>query len=192
MTFQYQYGDVILAHGDNIFSEAIQNFTGSFYSHAAMCVNNGKVIEMLHDGFNYNNNGYINGARAFMVIRHRRLYYSPYPEIQRLIIKMRNYVEFLRKNPPKYDYFEIIRQAVELLKSKGNVFFRNGEDFSVSELMETGRRLICSALIDSVYEKTGIDLFPGREPYSITPADIAELAYGPNSVFIVIQRYMPR
>ena len=190
MTFQY--GDVILAHGDNILSEAIQNLTGSFYSHVAMCVDKGKVIEMLNDGFNYKSNNYINGARAFMVIRHRHLYYSSYTEIQMLIVKMQNYVEYLRKNPPKYDYFEIIRQAVKLLKSKGQKFFRDGEDFSVSELMETGRRLICSALIDSVYENSGIDLFPGREPYSISPADIAKLAYGPNSVFIVIHRYMPR
>ncbi len=189
----FQYGDVILAHGDNLYSDAIQGFTGSFFTHAAMCVEEGKVIEMLFDGFHYKDNSYIGGHRACMVIRHKYLYLSPRPVVQNVLIRMKKYVAMLQQNPPKYDYFEIARQAVKLLKKKGQHFLRDGEDYySLSELMEAGRKLICSALIDSVYEKAGIDLFPNREPFSTTPADIAALTVGANPTFLVITRYMPR
>jgi hypothetical protein len=189
----FQYGDVILAHGDNLYSDAIQGFTGSFFTHAAMCVEEGKIIEMLYDGFHYKDNSFIGGNRAFMVIRHKCLYLSPQPAVQNVLIRMKKCVAILQQNPPKYDYFEIARQAVKLLKKKGQHLFRDGEDYySLSELMEAGRRLICSALIDSVYEKAGIDLFPGREPFSTTPADIAALAAGANPTFFVITRYLPR
>lgn len=189
----FQYGDVILVHGDNIYSGAIQNFTGSFFAHAAMCVEEGKIIEMLYDGFHYKENSYLGGSRAFMVIRHKYLYCSPPSVIQNIIVRMKNNVAILQQNPPKYDYFEIIRQAVKLLKKKGQHIFRDGEDYyNLRELMETGRRLICSALIDSVYESSGLDMFPDREPYSTTPADISALTVGSNPTFFVITRYLPR
>jgi hypothetical protein len=191
-TLIYQYGDVILVHGDNIYSGTIQNLTGSFFAHAAMCVEQGKVIEMLYDGFHYHENGYIGGSRAFMVIRNKYLYFSPPVVVQNTTARMKKYVDLLRQNPPKYDYFEIIRQAVLLLKKKGQHLLRNSEDYySLRELMETGRRLICSALIDSVYENAGLDLFPDREPYSTTPADIAALASLTNPTFVVVSLNMP-
>lgn len=189
----FQYGDVILVHGDNILSETIQNLTDSFYSHTAMCVDEGKVIEMLRDGFKYRDNTYIKGSRAFLVLRHRYLYYSSALEIQRVLVRMKTYVTSLQQNPPKYDYFELISQAGKLLAGKGKSLFRDNHDyFKLNDLLDAGERLICSALIDSVYEHVGLDLFPGRPPFSTTPGDLASLATGSGATFIVVHQFLPK
>lgn len=189
----FQYGDVILVHGDNILSEMIQGLTDSFYSHAAMCVDPGKIVEMMKDGLHYTDNIYYNGSKAFIVLRHKYMYYSPPYTTKRIIAKMKAYITMLQHNPPKYDYFELIKQASKLIAAKGKDLFRENERYySLNDLLDAGERLICSALIDLVYEHVGLDLFPGRPPFSTTPADLASLASGGNPAFIVVGRYLPK
>lgn len=38
------------------------------------------------------------------------------------------------------------------------------------------KRLICSQAADLIYYDLGIDLFPGHDPYDMTPGDFAQLA----------------
>lgn len=186
---RYQYGDVLLTHGENIGAGLIQNFTHCFYNHAAMCVDNGNIVEMRVNGFYYGPNPYFKGSNSFMLIRHIHMCKAPIWKIQRTINTMQKEIHLLRKSPPRYDFFEILKQAMMILR-RNNPFLREKvQYFNQVELMEMGRRLICSALIDSIYEKSGIDLFPEKEPYSTTPADLAQLALGPNPVFRIITKY---
>lgn len=187
----YQYGDVILVHGENLFSEGIQSLTGSFYSHAAMCIDEGKIIQMMRGGLDIGNNTYISGSRAFIVLRHKYLYYSDVLKIKRVLTNMKAYVMKLQENPPKYDYFELVKQAVHLIKTKGKSFTRDNHTLILNSLLDAGDRLICSALIDSIYEHVGLDLFPKHPPFSTTPADLAYLASGNDPTFLVVDQYLP-
>ncbi|MGQ9557727.1 MAG: hypothetical protein ACUVTU_07210 [Desulfurispora sp.] len=188
----YLYGDIILIHGDNAIAGAIKNLTDSFFSHAALCTEKNMVAEMLHDGFKYHSNRYWRGQQAYIVLRHKQLIYSPPPAAYAIRQKMRQVIEQYRQHPPRYDYFEILRLAVKLLKEKGQQMFRGGQYyFTEKELLEIGQRLICSAMVDTVYEKAGIDLFPGRIPRDVTPADLASLAREPGNVLEIIDTYIP-
>lgn len=183
-----QYGDIILVHGDNLISGIIQNLTNSFFAHAALCAEFGKVAEMTRFGFAYHDNQYLSGTRPLVVLRHFLLF----PGNQRApyhLRLIRDCIENYRKNPPRYDYFEILGQALKLVLSRGDQPSGDGEEYiSTKLLLAASERLICSALVDSVYEAAGIDLFPGRKSRHTTPADIASLASGPNPTLIEVYR----
>lgn len=183
-----QYGDIILVHGDNIISEAIQHLTQSFFSHAALCADPGKVAEMTRFGFKYQDNHYLDGSRPYVVLRHRWLF--PYnPARLRYLYRIKGVVETFRRNPPKYDYFEILNQALKLILSReGQLAGKGDHHVLISLLIQASERLICSALIDSVYESAGIDLFPGRISRHTTPADLAFLAAGPRPALVEVFR----
>ncbi|MFZ5645167.1 MAG: hypothetical protein ACOY46_16450 [Bacillota bacterium] len=183
-----QYGDIILVHGENLISKMIQNISHSFFSHAVLCTNPGKIAEMNRFGFQHWDNHYISGTRPFVVLRHRFLFpgniKAPY-----YINKMRNCIEGFTNNPPKYDYFEIMNLAIKLILSRDEHFLRGEEPYiSYNLLLLTSERLICSAMVDTVYLEAGIDLFPGRESKATTPADLAALAYGKNPVLFEVYR----
>lgn len=183
-----QYADIILVHGDNLLSEAIQNMTGSFFSHAALCTELGKIAEMNRYGFKYEDNHYLSGARPYVVLRHRLLM-PPHPARFFYLDRIRGIVEEYRKNPPKYDYFEIINQAVKLILTREEKLTRDGEPLvPVNLLMLASERLICSGLVDTVYERAGIDLFPGRPSRHTTPGDLAALAAGGKPALLEIYR----
>ncbi len=184
----FQYGDIILVHGDNLISEAIQDLTRSFFSHAALCTDPGKIAEMTRYGFRYWDNHYVSGSRPYVILRHRRLF-PPSPVRLYYLNRMRGCIETFRKQPPKYDYFEILCQALKLILSKGSHPARGGDQFvSINLLMAISEKLICSALVDSVYERSGIDLFPGRASKHTTPADISSLSTGDNPALLVIYK----
>lgn len=173
-----QYGDIILVHGDNLLSEVIQNLTQSFFSHAALCTEPGKIAEMTRYGFEYRDNHYHNGTRPYILLRHRMLFpqsgKAPF-----FMAKMEKCIAGFIKNPPQYDYFEILNQALKLLVNRGDQMIINGDNYiSFSQLLLASERLICSALIDTIYESAGIDLFPDRLPRHTTPADIYHLSRG--------------
>lgn len=171
-----QYGDIILVHGDNLLSEAIQNLTQSFFSHAALYTEPGKIAEMTRLGFQYRDNHYLGGARPYIVMRHRLLF-PDNPKALHYIAKIKNCISFFIKNPPRYNYFEILNQALSLLVHRNGQLVINGDNYvSLNMLISASERLICSALIDTVYEWAGIDLFPGRIPRHTTPADIYNLS----------------
>ncbi|MFZ5597092.1 MAG: hypothetical protein ACOY31_08790 [Bacillota bacterium] len=72
---------------------------------------------------------------------------------------------------------------------RGDQIVKNGETYiPFSLLLLAGERLICSALVDTVYERAGIDLFPGRKARHTTPADIARLATGSDPSLLEIYR----
>jgi hypothetical protein len=183
-----QYGDIMLIHGDNLLSQTIQGLTHSFFSHAVLCTEPGKIAEMNRYGFQHYENHYISGSRPFVVLRHRMLFpgnfKTPY-----YISRMKLSIQDFTDNPPKYDYFKILDLAIKLILSREEVFSRNGDAYiPFSLLMAASERLICSALVDSVYFKAGIDLFPGCGPRNITPADLASLAYGEGPVLFEVHR----
>lgn len=182
----FQYGDIILVHGENLISEAIQNMTHSFFSHAALCTEQGKIAEMTRYGFKCHDNHYLSGSRPYVVLRHRWL--APQnPRKSFYINKIKDCMEKFRKSPPKYDYFEILNQALKLALTRDTLLNRNGEAYiSVNLLLLAGERLICSALIDTVYDLAGIDLFPGRKSRHTTPADIASLSTGVKPVLLEV------
>lgn len=183
-----QYGDIILVHGENLISKTIQSLTDSFFAHAALCTEPGKIAEMDRFGFQHRDNHYTSGPRPFVVLRHRFLIpgniKAPY-----YISKMRSCIEGFTKNPPKYDYFQILNIAIKLILSRDEHFMRGDEPYiPYNLLLLASERLICSAMVDTVFFEAGIDLFPGRESKAITPADIASLAYGINPVLFEVYR----
>lgn len=183
-----QYGDIILVHGDNIISEAIQNLTHSFFSHAVLCTDQGKIAEMTRHGFRHWDNHYLTGPRPFIVLRHRILF-PQNPKAHYYIKSIKNCVGNYLKNPPKYDYFEVLNQAIKLIISRGEDLVRDGETYiPFNVLLLASERLICSAMVDSVYEAAGIDLFPNRESKHTTPADLASLSTGIRPTLLEVYR----
>lgn len=184
----YQYGDIILVHGDNLISEAIQNLTHSFFSHAALCTEPGKIAEMTRYGFQYLDNHYLSGSRQYVVLRHRWLM-PPSTRRYYFINRIKGCIERYRQKPPRYDYFEILSQALKIILSRGEQLTRAGEQYiSINLLLMVSERLICSALVDTVYEMAGIDLFPNRVSKHTTPADIASLTEGANPILLEIYK----
>lgn len=182
----YQYGDIMLVHGDNLFSETIQNMTHSFFSHAALCTDPGKIAEMTRYGFQYQDNHYLSGSRPYAVLRHRLLLPQS-PGRARYMAVIKNCIDNFRRTPPQYDYFEILNQAIKIIFSRGDTLTRDGETYiSANLLMAAGERLICSALVDAVYASAGIDLFPGQPSRHIVPADLARLASGEKPALSVV------
>lgn len=183
-----QYGDIMLVHGDNLLSEAIQNLTQSFFSHAVLCTKPGKIAEMTRFGFQYRDNHYLDGIRPYIVLRHRLLFPGSH-KAHSYVAKMESCISGFIKDPPRYDFFEILNQALALLVHRRDRLIINGDDYiSFNMLLSAGERLICSALVDTVYEAAGIDLFPGRVPRHTTPADIYNLSLQNPSPLVEIYR----
>ncbi|MFZ5650192.1 MAG: hypothetical protein ACOY4I_05005 [Bacillota bacterium] len=127
-------------------------------------------------GFQYRDNHYLEGARPYIVLRHRLLFPGSF-KAHSYVEKMRSCISVFIKKPPRYDFFEILNQALTFLVHRGDQLTINGDSYiSFNMLLSVSERLICSALIDSVYETAGIDLFPGRIPRHTTPADIYKLS----------------
>jgi len=183
-----QHGDIILVHGDNLLSEAIEYLTRSYFSHSALCAEPGKIVEMTVYGFQYRDNYYISDTRPYIVLRHKSFFPQNY--MYPLYIKrIRLSIEKFKKNPPRYDYWEILSQALKIIFSRNKLLKNEGESFiSLNILLAVSEKLICSALIDSIYEEAGIDLFPKRIPKHTTPADIASLATGKKPKLLVIYK----
>ncbi|MCL5058503.1 MAG: hypothetical protein M1130_11070 [Actinobacteria bacterium] len=184
-----QYGDILLVHGDNLLSQTIQGLTHSFFSHAAICTEPGKIAEMNRFGFQHYDNHYLNGPRPFAVFRHRLLwpgnFKTPY-HIGKMKVCIQNFINY----PPAYDFFKILDLAMKLLLTREDILFRDGEPhIPFNLLMAAGERLICSAMVDTVYYQADIDLFPGRGSRDITPAELASLAYGKNPELFEVYKY---
>ncbi|HBV96073.1 MAG: hypothetical protein JL50_05535 [Peptococcaceae bacterium BICA1-7] len=182
-----QYGDIMLVHGDNLISQTIQELTHSFFSHAAIVTEPGKIAEMNRFGFQHYDNHYRQGPRPFVIYRHRLLlpgsFKTPY-----YIGRMRVCIQDFVNNPPAYDFFKILDLALKFILTRDDLI-RDGEPhIPVSLLMAAGERLICSALVDTVYYQAGIDLFPGRGSKDITPAELASLAEGKNPQLYMVYK----
>lgn len=189
---EFQYGDIILVHGDNLLSDAIQTLTDSFYSHAALVVEDNHIVEMNRYGFGRYRNHYLEGHKAFVILRHKILLNRTHPQAVEALTAMRKRVSEMKEKPPQYDFFEIISQASQLLLKKGIGIFRDGENyFTLNVLLDASEKLICSALVDQVYEYAGIDLFPGKSHRGITPADLMSLTGGSDPQLLVIYQHLP-
>lgn len=188
----FQCGDIILVHGEHVFSELIQNVTDSFYSHAALCVDEENIVEMLRYGLVYGPNRFPSGKSAYVVLRHKKFIYSSRAQVRELTNKMSACIDKVRSAPPKYDFVEIIRLGMALIGKKGKDLFRSRKGYSQEQLLQLGESLICSALVDKIYQCAGIDLLPEKEgPRSTTPADLAGLALGDKAQLEVVQSYLP-
>lgn len=188
----FQCGDIILVHGEHVFSELIQNVTDSFYSHAALCVDEKDIVEMLRYGLVYGPNRFVKGKSAYVVLRHKNFIHSSRAQVRELTNKMAGCIEEIRSAPPKYDFMEIIRLGMVLIGKKGKNLFRGAKGYSQEQLLQVGESLICSALVDKLYQCSGIDLLPDKAgPRSTTPADLAGLTRGDKAQLEVVQSYLP-
>lgn len=170
---EFRYGDVVLVHGDDLFSYFVQFLTRSYWTHTMFALENGQFAQM--EGFGFEIRRVILN-RPFAVLRHQALL-NPYSiRAREIIIKMKEVVEQLRTNPPAFDYITIFRLGFRLIR----------ERMMASIAGQKVKPFICSALIDYIYEQAGLDLLPGKDPRDTMPANLAELAFGENPVFKVI------
>lgn len=168
-----QFGDVILIHGNNPISYLIQLITKSYWSHSALALDPGWVAEMGAFGFNIRP---LTFDHPFVVLRHRDLM-NPYtPYARKVLSRMRNVIKRIEASPPQFDYLEMFRLGLKLIKKR----------LMAAITREEIGAFFCSALIDYVYEQSGIDLFPERQPDDTTPANLEELASGENPVFVLV------
>lgn len=168
-----QYGDVILVHGDDPFSQLVQLVTQSYWTHTMLALEPGNFAQMGPHGFVY---GRASLNRPYAVLRHKKLLDPNLPEARQILIRMHQAIQELKVNPPRFDYGNLFGLGVKLIGQRMGIFI-------------TERRVgpfICSALIDYVYEKAGIDLRPDKDPRETIPANLAELAFGNDPVFKVI------
>lgn len=168
-----QFGDVVLVHGEEFLSNLIRVVTRSYWSHAMLALEGGWFAQMGQSGFTISR---VPLNRPIAVLRHPSLL-NPYTrEAQQILNQIRATIDYLRKNPPQFDYYNLFRLGVKLIQ----------EQMAVSVAGKKMGPFVCSALVDYVYEQAGIDLQPDQDPRDTTPANLAELAFGDNPVFKVV------
>ena len=91
-------------------------------------------------------------------------------------MRMRNVIKRIEAAPPEFDYPKMFWLGLKLIKKR----------LIAALAKEEIGAFFCSALVDYVYEQSGIDLFPGRRPDDTTPANLEELASGENPVFVLV------
>jgi hypothetical protein len=169
----FQLGDVVLLHGAEPLSYIIEYLTNSYWSHAMVALENGLFAEMGPLGLI---EGKLEPGMPYLVLRHRDLLSPNTPRAQELLGKIRQVVDSLKSQRPRFDYASMLRLGVNLIRKK----------MRASVLGEEIGSFVCSALIDFVYQQAGLDLLPGREAADTTPANLEELAFGDEPVFQVV------
>lgn len=168
----FQYGDVILVHGNEPISYFIEFLTRSYWSHAMFALEDGSFAQMGPFGLLAKPDKL---HLPYTVLRHRQLFY-PSPKSQEILKRMKQTVGELQTAAPRFDYITMFHLGIHLLRKR----------MTASIAGEKGGPFTCSALVDYIYEQSGLDLRPDRDPADTTPANLEELASGDNPVFKVI------
>lgn len=154
-----QIGDIVFFKRKNIFSSLVSYITKSPYSHVAMVMYPGYLVEA-------------NWYKKSNIVEFE---YNPEEmEIFRFkggltqCQKMKVVVESGKQLGKIYDYPQLLEYVYEYL-FKIRLF---------DNLLNSKNLIICSELVDDVYDSIGIDLIPDRAEGNVTPGDLA------NSVLI--------
>jgi cell wall-associated NlpC family hydrolase len=146
-----KHGDLIFVRGTDTISRIIEWLTSSKYSHVAMYIGNGEVIE----------------AQRLRSVGLAPLSeydgkYDVYTCPTLTDDQRKQIIEYARSmGGIKYDYLDIARLFLRCV-------------FRLELPIDDPTRIICSELIVKAYSKAGIKLVQGREDYDVTPEDVAE------------------
>lgn len=143
-----QIGDIILVGGSDFGSKVIKRITGTIWSHVALCLGQGLILEI-----NWNtkthivHNEYRNLGYDYVVLRSN----VPLSKLQKQEIAC-SALKF-NNTGNKYDWLLILGL---FLKTK----FPNSK---LLRLFNRKKFYICTELVDQVLQEAGIQLFPDRE-----------------------------
>lgn len=147
-----EIGDVLLVKGKGLVSFLVKLFTRSKYSHVALAVSNNRVIEI---DWKYR-------------LQIRSIEHEEY-DVYRLNRGLTNEETFIILSyvysliGSKYDFSKIFSLVFEIL------FSRRGK-----RIFDNPNKFICSDIIDSAYQKIGVDLVPHYADQDTTPDDLSK------------------
>lgn len=143
-----QIGDIILVSGNSFISKIIQKVTGSKWTHAALYVGGGNILEI-----DWNTRAavikkdYRELEYDYVVLRrNEKLTIS---QIRKLAISSLAH----DKAGNRYDFFLLFSMLLKCLFPKGKLFRK----------FNKRNAYICTELIDTVKRDAGIVLFPNRK-----------------------------
>ncbi|NPV92934.1 MAG: hypothetical protein HPY50_19375 [Firmicutes bacterium] len=169
----FQFGDVVLMHGNDPISYAIEYLTHSYWSHAMVALDEGTFAQMGPLGLIIEKKP---PDMPHLVLRHRELLSPNSPRAREILGQMRQVVNDISSKRPLFDYASMLRLGVDLIRKRMRASV-SGEEMA---------SFVCSALVDYIYLKSGLDLLPGRKVTDTTPANLEELAFGRQPVFQVV------
>jgi cell wall-associated NlpC family hydrolase len=126
--------------------------SGSYYTHAFVYVGNGEIIEAEPGG-----------ARRSTLQEGKHVAYSAIPlSCSRRSSIVRAAVALIGTPYSFLDYVAIGARRLAHIDA-------------LERFVEDSHHMICSQLVDEVYRRAGIELFPNRIPGDVTPGDLAKL-----------------
>jgi hypothetical protein len=145
-------GDIILVKGDTpIISPLIEWFTDSEYTHVGLAVTSDLIYEID-----------VTKDLAIRPIKHENFDVFRYREglTDWQKVEMRSYALKKARDNKGYDWLRIIAFALEKL-------------FRMPFVFDEVNHVICSEIVDNIYNHVGIDLLPGRKDGHVSPAQLA-------------------
>lgn len=141
--------DIILVRSSGWISKTIRQVIGSEWSHVAIYIQDGKVIDTdILEKVNYRD---INDFEEFKVLRYEELTEDDKEKI----------ILFMSSNINKeYDYSQIVGFILEY-------------QFGFKNSIHEQEKYTCSKLIDIAFKMAGIDLFNAHDG-DVTPKEISE------------------
>lgn len=151
-----QTGDIVLVKGNTpIISRLINWITGSDYTHAGIIVADGLILEID-----------INKDLAIRPLKHE--VYDIYRYTKGLTSEQRTKIikQAIRraKLNKGYDWIHIISFALQKI-------------FRISATFEEVNKVVCSEIVDNIYNDIGIDLVPNFADGDVTPEQLATSPY---------------
>ncbi|ECP9029755.1 hypothetical protein FU976_08040 [Campylobacter jejuni] len=143
-----QAGDIILVRGNTpVISRAIRWFTNSEYTHVALAVTEDLILEID-----------INKDLAIRPLTHEN--YDVYRYKNGLTMSQKTSMAKraiqIASTNKGYDWLAIVRFAFEKL-------------FLTKKAFQNAKRLVCSEIVDNLYNHIHIDLVPGRIDGDVAP-----------------------
>ncbi|MBJ7935647.1 hypothetical protein FNE59_14415 [Bacillus thuringiensis] len=151
-----QTGDIVLVKGNTpIISRLIRWVTSSDYTHVGMIIADDLILEID-----------INKDLAIRPMKHE--VYDIYRYTKGLTSEQRT---------------KIIKQSIRRAKLNKGYDWRHIISFALQKLFRTSRvfeeanKVVCSEIVDNIYNDIGIDLIPNCEDGDVTPGQLAASPY---------------
>jgi hypothetical protein len=196
-----QVGDVILTRGADIASTLIAKWTAGEFSHAALCIERGMILEsdgtiirhklLLHFGFVKINDALKNVSQLpdnpskAAVYRH--------PEIETVRDQLTEAVRLLMEGDLGKNYSELFRLVALLNLDHSVSSILTSLSRALEKKMETNvPGPFCSELIAKFYQRLNLQLFDDqRPPERVSPNDLASSRLCPVSDVVVESAVIP-
>jgi uncharacterized protein YycO len=143
-----QIGDVVFVRNSGLLSRTIRRVTDSEWSHVAIYLGEGKVIDT--DAFRNVSIHDLSEFETFHVKRYEGLTDQEVREIVSYMVE--------RLNEP-YDYWQILGFFLEAVFHYNNAWYMKD-------------KYTCGSLIDRAFLSAGIDLVPWRDTGDVWPEDL--------------------